>query len=255
MEFRAFATAIRKGRSAAPILLTFLVAPTFALLAGYLIGEARAGEPAHVTKEVGPQVTKLPLDVVEPPRNVAAAEWKSPYCGRWFDGCTQCSRESVNSEPRCVPRQGLSAGDCVRHAVLCLAPMSIASLTNICAAYDIEDYFYDSRGNIIERSVTENTDDCERALVNKRLQCKLGEYDFPPMIMDWGYKYWQLADLRRLLIYPLLPPGLPVVYKRILPSGVIEIRLNSISRLPSLTTRYLPNDYGYTCTRSKSGFR
>jgi hypothetical protein len=232
---------------AANLIKSGLLASVFALMAGCLVGGAWAEDAAPKSKDVEPPIIKLPLDVVEPRRDVAAATWKSPYCGRWFDGCTECSRNSARAEPRCGPRQGMEVTKCVRHSVLCLAPMSIEALTSVCTAYDIEDYFFDYQGNIIARSETEYTDDCQREFVSGRLLCKDVIQDYR-IIFPFGYKYWQFVELEKVLIFPLLIPGLPLIaYKTMSVDRKTIFVLESLSKIPLLRTQYLPGEYGYTC--------
>jgi hypothetical protein len=64
--------------------------------------------PAHAVlaeaqPRSGPPIIRMPLSQVEPPRNVPAAEWKSPYCTKWNDGCTECTRKSAKSKTTCAP--------------------------------------------------------------------------------------------------------------------------------------------------------
>lgn len=37
----------------------------------------------------------------EPPRTVAARDYRDAYCALWTDGCTTCERKSVNDRPAC----------------------------------------------------------------------------------------------------------------------------------------------------------
>jgi hypothetical protein len=50
----------------------------------------------------------VPLDVVEPRRDVRASEWASPYCTDWSDGLERCVRSAALTKPICVP--GPAAG-------------------------------------------------------------------------------------------------------------------------------------------------
>jgi hypothetical protein len=40
-------------------------------------------------------VRMMPLSVVDPPRNVSALQWRSPYCTAWTDGKTLCKRDAA----------------------------------------------------------------------------------------------------------------------------------------------------------------
>lgn len=201
---------------------------------------------------VGRQPRLLTLLEVEPRRDVPAAQWNSPYCGRWFDGCDECSRKSTSDEPRCWSRQRIDLNKCNRHAVLCLAPISIKSLTSICTAYEVEDYFYDQQGLIVARSKIEITDVCERTLLGNEIVCKYATFENSPLTLPWGYKYWQLSETKRVLIFPLIPDKLPLLERETYYTDITNSqKLNSISRVPFLEKRYLPYEYGYSCIRNR----
>jgi hypothetical protein len=68
----------------------------------------------------GPPIKVMPLSEIEPPRNVPAAEWKSPYCAKWDDGCTECNRTNLDEEPHCHPAVDyIGVGVCKPRGVLC----------------------------------------------------------------------------------------------------------------------------------------
>ena len=58
----------------------------------------------------------VPLDVVEPRRDVRASEWASPYCTDWSDGVERCVRSSALGKPICVPAE---TPESERHPVAC----------------------------------------------------------------------------------------------------------------------------------------
>src|SRR5262249_12371815 len=66
-----------------------------------------------------PPILVMPIDVVEPSRQVAAPEWSSPYCLAWNDGCEECMRVSVADKPKCRTRH--INHSCKRHEILCNA--------------------------------------------------------------------------------------------------------------------------------------
>ena len=58
---------------------------------------------ASAKNGLGPPWRVLPLDRIEIDRDLDARAWKTPYCLRWNDSCTECSRNSVASKIRCEP--------------------------------------------------------------------------------------------------------------------------------------------------------
>ncbi len=66
----------------------------------------------------GPPIRRLPLSEVEPSRQVPAAEWRSPYCTRWTDGCTTCTRGTAREAAACAAGPGAEPA-CQRHTILC----------------------------------------------------------------------------------------------------------------------------------------
>jgi hypothetical protein len=71
-----------------------------------------AGEALR--KRPPPPIIVLPLSKVEP--DVEARAWKSPYCLRWDDGCTQCERKRLGAKVSCETFQ---PNDCKRRLVFC----------------------------------------------------------------------------------------------------------------------------------------
>jgi hypothetical protein len=71
-----------------------------------------AGQPKSVTVCEAPSGRKIPLqpwplpqivvselEEVEPSRDMSAADWKSPYCRTWEDGCDACQRGGNGDQP------------------------------------------------------------------------------------------------------------------------------------------------------------
>jgi hypothetical protein len=54
-------------------------------------------------------------------RSVPAGEYRDAYCARWTDGCTTCTRRSVNRDPVCSTEAGAAA--CKTAPVECRAPL------------------------------------------------------------------------------------------------------------------------------------
>jgi len=65
-----------------------------------------------------PPFRPMTIERIEPRRDVAAAEYRSPFCLRWHDGCTDCERPSVTGEVACAPRPEAGPA-CERHAIVC----------------------------------------------------------------------------------------------------------------------------------------
>jgi hypothetical protein len=61
---------------------------------------ARPRNPA-VKSNWNPPVLYVPITKVEPPRNVPASSWLSPYCTKWNDGCEECERKDATDKPQC----------------------------------------------------------------------------------------------------------------------------------------------------------
>jgi hypothetical protein len=67
-----------------------------------------------------PPIVYMPLRAVEPPRNVPAAQWRSPYCGTWDDGCTECTRKTLDETPVCKPVDHyIGGGTCKPRGIVC----------------------------------------------------------------------------------------------------------------------------------------
>jgi hypothetical protein len=47
-------------------------------------------------------VRMMPLSVVDPPRNVSAQQWRSPYCTAWTDGKALCKRDAATRDAATV---------------------------------------------------------------------------------------------------------------------------------------------------------
>jgi hypothetical protein len=138
--------------------ICFLVAVIALHAAGWLTGAGRAQQPEPpAVKEEGPPIVKLPLDIVEPPRNVPAAEWNSPYCGHRDDGCTECTRGNAGGSAQChqesdgtgqnqsTPR----ATVCERRAIICFKEIDSTYFDRICSGFLDEEFFRRRDGRII----------------------------------------------------------------------------------------------------------
>jgi hypothetical protein len=91
----------------------------------------RAGEALR--KRPSPPIIVLPLSKVEPERDVEARAWKSPYCLRWDDGCTQCERKRLGAKVSCETFQ---PNDCKRRLVFC-TKRDDYRFVQVCTASDI----------------------------------------------------------------------------------------------------------------------
>lgn len=79
-----------------------------------------------------PPIVVMPLREVEPPRKVPAAEWKSPYCGLWDDGCTECSRTAPGEKATCKPVDTyVGGGNCKPRGVVCSDLVKVDGLVQI----------------------------------------------------------------------------------------------------------------------------
>jgi hypothetical protein len=67
-------------------------------------------------------VRALPQKIVEPPRDVPAHDWRSPYCIAWSDGVEFCTRDNASQAGTCksIPNDKRSEGR-VPHPVACLS--------------------------------------------------------------------------------------------------------------------------------------
>lgn len=126
--------------------------------AGRSTGTAHAQQPERpAVKEQAPPIIKLPLVVVDPPRNVPAAEWNSPYCGRWSDGCTACTRTNAGGSPQChretdgehEDQSGLRAANCKRHVIICFKEIEATYFDRICSDFLDERFFRRKDGRIL----------------------------------------------------------------------------------------------------------
>lgn len=100
-----------------------------------------------------PPIIPLPMSTVEPPRDVTAESWKSPYCAHWNDGCTECFRSSRDETPKCSEERdsGRSetmsqGGGCKRRAIICFKEMDATYFDRICERFLSELYFKTIRG-------------------------------------------------------------------------------------------------------------
>jgi hypothetical protein len=100
----------------------------------------------------GPPVIKLPLDSVEPPRDVAAREWNSPYCGDWDDGCVECERTAPGHSSQCHDEKNLDGKHCTRRAIICFKAMSKELVNKLCSRVELEGLYNSSSNEIIADS-------------------------------------------------------------------------------------------------------
>jgi len=101
-----------------------------------LAHKACADQPDGVQrKEAGPPIIVLPLDVVEPPRNVPAIEWNSPYCGHWDDGCVACRRQTVLAPLKCDEEAPVRGNACRRHAIACYEIIDESVFAQVCKRF------------------------------------------------------------------------------------------------------------------------
>jgi len=106
-------------------------------------GRAESVSPANPS----PLMIPMPLSVVEPPRDVPAAQWKSPYCGQWEDGCAECIRLNADDKPHCFDR-----GQCRRHANICFREYDQGYFNTICSIFDEQTFYYNRNFEIYVRS-------------------------------------------------------------------------------------------------------
>jgi hypothetical protein len=101
-------------------------------------------------------IIKTPLDQLDPPRGVPAAEWKSTYCARWDDGCTHCTHFTKDAPVTCVANE--QAGMCKRHAVICLEEIGTDAFLRACKFYANEQYWKMKDGQIFAQATTRRVD-------------------------------------------------------------------------------------------------
>jgi hypothetical protein len=104
---------------------------------GFLTIASMAAEPAFSQSPPAEDpIVVMPLAEIEPPRNVPAAEWKSPYCAKWDDGCTECTRTSADAPATCKPAADyIGGGTCKPRGVLCATSIShdnVSELARVC---------------------------------------------------------------------------------------------------------------------------
>jgi hypothetical protein len=124
-----------------------LAAAGFGLVAAIIVASAIWGFPPPpidnlllvwrppLRHPILPPIERLPETAVEPDRDVEAAQWNSPYCLAWEDGCTECRRETVGSETRCQPQRKPGATTCNRHEIICSDAGDERRLHQICSTY------------------------------------------------------------------------------------------------------------------------
>ena len=100
-------------------LLLFFSTLLLVLAALRLRAVAQAPEIEETDRPPAP-IVFMRLREVEPPRNVPAAQWTSPYCGTWDDGCTECTRQTLRGDPACKPVDHyIGGGTCRPRGIVC----------------------------------------------------------------------------------------------------------------------------------------
>jgi hypothetical protein len=113
-----------------------VVAPPLILMAICFPNDARAAQPeAPTAQEDAPPVIKLPLDIIEPPRLVKAAEWNAPYCRHWDDGCTECTKLESQGVAQCHDEPHSQASACQRRAIICFTAIDGTYFDRVCQRY------------------------------------------------------------------------------------------------------------------------
>jgi hypothetical protein len=95
---------------------------------------SRFSRPKPFRDRLAVPVRIVPQSVAEPPRNVPAAEWKSPYCTEWSDGLSICKRDKVGEVGRCAEAE--KPGQL--HAVACRVA-DLARLSEVCFHWLVSD--------------------------------------------------------------------------------------------------------------------
>jgi hypothetical protein len=97
-----------------------------------------------------PPFIKLPLAAVEPPRNVPAAQWNSPYCAHWEDGCTECKRGAISDAAQCHSEG--DTGACARRAIICFKVIDDEYFRKVCRFYSTDNFFRGNSGTLYATS-------------------------------------------------------------------------------------------------------
>ena len=126
---RQFRAKQRPSRVLASVVLAIIISG-LAPVAG------QAGSGGTADKSVwAPPVRYLNIEQVEPPRDVRASAWRSPYCTTWNDGCDVCGRASVADRPTCTQMNPSNQpGSCQRHVIMCTS-VDIRALDEVCATW------------------------------------------------------------------------------------------------------------------------
>jgi hypothetical protein len=101
-------------------------------------------------------IIKMPLDQLDPPRGVAAKDWKSAFCARWDDGCTHCTQSARDAPVTCAANE--QAGMCKRHAVICFREMDHDYFLRACKFSADERYWKTKDGRIFAEAATRRVD-------------------------------------------------------------------------------------------------
>jgi hypothetical protein len=154
---------VKRLRSAKPDNGLLLSCGKFGLLAvffAFFLSSISLGEASqsHFSPDqsAGLAIIKLPIGLVEPPRDVAAPDWNSPYCGHWDDGCSECTRAAIDEKPQCNPNnenEGDSSGrECKRRAIICFKEIDPSYFNRICSRYFREEFTNVKNGAVVSTS-------------------------------------------------------------------------------------------------------
>jgi len=80
-----------------------------------------------------PPIVNLPMKRLDPPRNIAANQWKAPpFCQAWTDGCGQCSRSQATEASSCKATSQGAEQTCRPHEVWCTTSFGNDALERSC---------------------------------------------------------------------------------------------------------------------------
>jgi hypothetical protein len=121
------------------------------MLSGICCVDSKTAMSEALPTESDSPVEKLPFLEIEPNRDVSAQEWRSPYCGKWDDGCYQCERRTITGERSCYRIN--SKGDaCKRRSVLCGAEIDYGILNKLCRIVKYRRIFLSGENTLVVHS-------------------------------------------------------------------------------------------------------
>lgn len=149
-------------------------------------------------------ITKIPLDKLDPPRGVAAKDWKSAFCSRWDDGCTHCTQFTKDGPITCTPNA--QARICKRHTVLCFGEIDHEFFLRACKFFAVERYWKTPDGRIFVVATTRRVDWISDVNGVSPMDRGLGETSTPGLVMliadtnfyfltPQGYTLWTRGGL------------------------------------------------------------